>query len=212
MINSYCDANNKINTYKDKGYASKSFMKFDSLNIGVPKVLPIASSNINGDTRMGAWGFSRSDHGSVINFHASDFAGMNTPSVVAARGWSGPGIKMFAQIKDRHGVFTFDFFNIIPAKTHSRKWVMQRQTFSEKDYLWSDEYSVSNLRSEQAPKNSLENCYPALVPKTLDDENQRGNKNNRTASKGASGAKSFTSAHSTIFSRQRFSAREMVAA
>ena len=212
MINGYCDADNKISTHKNKGYASKSFMKFDSFNIGVPKVLPIASSNINCHTRMGARGFTGSHHGSVINFHSSDFAGMNTPSVVSARGWSSPSIKMFAQIKNGHGVFAFDFFNIIPAKTHSGKWVMKRQAFSKKDYLWSDEYGVSNLRSEKTPKNSLKNCYPALVHKTLDDENQRSNKNNRTAGKGTAGAKSFTSAHSAIFSRQRFSAREMVAA
>ena len=129
----------------------------------VSEIFQIHTSKVGSRTRITTRRISRSNHSSITDSKTANFSGVNRTRVVTTRSWSAPSVDIFSANDYRHGVFSFDAFNAMPANLNGLQRVSDDNSLISVGNFGSQEEQISAVTKEDSPCCSNQDCLCAVM-------------------------------------------------
>ena len=171
----------------------------DGYDIAAFELLQARQEKVLSNAGIGSRGFTWSDDFS--NSHASNFAGMNTSSVISS--WSGgrPS-KDFSTVMgdDRGAVPSFDTFDVVPTNGVFLDGVRNGYALVEDRDLGFVNHEIDNAGNEGRPDEGHNTAGKTAAKPILNIKTSNQNQNNSGADGARFGSEDFGVTHDAIFS------------
>lgn len=159
------------------GYGDSSKMESNVIrnrfDVAILELFQAHENQMLSNTGISTRGFTWSDEVSGTNVHSTNFAGMNTASMVTTGRWSSPREDFSALLSDDgHGVSSFDVFDAFPSDDVFLDGVRNGYAFIENQNLGSVNYEIYDAADKGRPNSRNDTTSRGGAKPSLDIQSE----------------------------------------
>jgi hypothetical protein len=172
---------------------------FRSVQLGASKLGQSKSSQVGGDSGVGSGRLSGTQYPAISNSHSLDIFGMNLSSVIAT--WCGrsPSVDLSSSRDDRHGISSFDRFDILPTNPESLQRVDDGYRLGGKDYFRPENYQVDGKSRHATPASSFKDRFERSAREAADKASKNQKPKDTNSENAGFRSKGFVLSHAGMF-------------
>ena len=175
MSNALLENTQRASDCKESNQSSKTVtIKFSSVitrtsvaAVGSVKSFGTNSSKSKSLSRVSTWGFSGSHVVEIGDLQSANFTGMDSSTVISARGLSRPSVDLLATYLDIHRVSSANIFDFTPTDSDLLQGISNCDSLIKEGDFGTNEAQVKSVSDQQAPRDRGCNTFGSFGEETL---------------------------------------------
>ena len=196
---------NKERSNNDCGFSVEVNLKVNTAGLVKSlELIHLGTSDCGSHTRATSRTFASANHSALTNSHSFNFIGMNSSTVISARGLSREGMDFSSGsgVNDVHGVSGINFLHLMPSNFEALQRVNDQKPLIKEDNFGMNKDQVKQGAGEKTPEQRAQSRVKSVIDDVDVNQSADGKEGAKTHYITTAGSKGFEVAHLAILSRQ----------